>query len=258
MAAAAPWGAFTDDELWALPFGKTITPSWMVWSDGHCPSCAQGVPMYDWQAEALEMPWKLRCPHCRELFPKNDFGASYHSGPSEQGSFEPALADRSLLFNADHPAPTDPLHQFGVADGEGYAEGDKRWRYIGAYLIYGQWQQAVLGYSALELYRDGASASGWLRIVDSADARLACDSFEAASRYSPSGEDDVELLLARACAYHAVYDADRYDETGDGKQAGELAEKFYKRVLAAAPTARMRRSPQRWLQAGRSAVRNRR
>ena len=30
-------------------------------------------------------------------------------------------------------------------DGDGYVEGEKRWRFIGAYLIYGQWKQAVLG-----------------------------------------------------------------------------------------------------------------
>ena len=49
------------------------------------------------------------------------------------------------LFNAEHPDPADPLHRFGVDDGEGYVEGQNRWRFIGAYLVYGQWKQAVLG-----------------------------------------------------------------------------------------------------------------
>ncbi len=101
--------------------------------------------MYNWQIDALEQPWKVRCPHCRELFPKNDFAAFYRSGLDAHGVFDPARADRSLLFNAEHPDPADPLHRFGVDDGEGYVEGGKRWRFIGAYLIYGQWKQAVVG-----------------------------------------------------------------------------------------------------------------
>ena len=58
--------------------------------------------------------------------------------------FEPQRADRSLLFNAEHPAPSDPLHGFGVDDGEGYVADGKRWRFINAYLIFGQWKQAIV------------------------------------------------------------------------------------------------------------------
>lgn len=145
VANAQPWLDLSDDDLWALMFGATITRSWMVWSNGHCPSCEQGVPMYNWRMDALRRPWKVWCPHCSEAFPKNDFGAFYRSGLDEHGVFDPGRADRSLLFNAEHPDPDDPLHQFGVDDGEGFVQGEKRWRFIGAYLIYGQWKQAVLG-----------------------------------------------------------------------------------------------------------------
>jgi oligo-alginate lyase len=31
-----------------------------------------------------------------------------------------------------------------VDDGDGYVEGEQRWRFIGAYLIYGQWKQAIV------------------------------------------------------------------------------------------------------------------
>jgi len=136
---------FSDDELWELMFGCTISRSWMVWSNGYCPACKGDVPMYDWQIEALKYPWKVRCPHCQEFFPKNDFLRFYRSGLDGHGVFDPARADRALLYNLEHPSPDDPLHRFGVDDGEGYVEGDKRWRFIGAYLIYGQWKQAVLG-----------------------------------------------------------------------------------------------------------------
>jgi len=142
---AAPWLALSDEELWALMFGNTITRSWMVWSNGYCPACKEDVPMYNWEASPLAQPWKVRCPHCGALFPKNDFGAFYRSGLDERGVFDPARADRALLYNAEHPEPDDPLHQFCVDDGEGYVEGENRWRFIGAYLVYGQWKQAVYG-----------------------------------------------------------------------------------------------------------------
>ena len=145
VADAAPWVKLSDDELWELMFSNSIKRSWMVWSNGHCPACQKPVPMYEWIPAALERPWKMQCPQCRELFPKNDFGKFYRSGLNEQGIFEPARADRSLLFNAEHPDPADPLHRFGVDDGEGYVDGPKRWRFIGAYLIYGQWKQAIVG-----------------------------------------------------------------------------------------------------------------
>ncbi len=144
VTRARVWLDMPEDELWGLMFGATIPRSWMVWSNGHCPACEAGVPMYNWKMDALGHPWKVQCPHCGEFFPKNDFGAFYASGLDEHGVFDPAKADRSLLFNTEHPDPSDPLHRFGVDDGTGYVDGDKRWRFIGAYLIYGQWKQAIV------------------------------------------------------------------------------------------------------------------
>lgn len=145
VAAAQPWMRLSDDQLWELMFGNTIKRSWMVWSNGYCPACKKSVPMYQWQCDALRHPWKMECPHCHERFPKNDFAAFYRSGLNEQGVFEPVRADRSLLFNVEHPGLGDPLRSFGVDDGEGYVAEGNRWRFIGAYLIYGQWKQAVVG-----------------------------------------------------------------------------------------------------------------
>ncbi len=142
---ARPWMELSDDQVWGLMFGPGITRSWMVWSDGHCPACGENVPMYNWQMDAMSRPWKTWCPHCAAVFPTNDFAAFYRSGLDEHGVFDLTKADRSLLFNAAHPDPNDPLHQFGVDDGEGFVQDGKRWRFIGAYLIYGQWKQAVLG-----------------------------------------------------------------------------------------------------------------
>ena len=144
VAVAQPWLQMSDDELWDLMFSNGIKRSWMVWSNGHCPACQQPVPMYEWIADALGRPWKMQCPRCQEFFPKNDFEKFYRSGLNVQGIFEPARADRSLLFNVEHPDVGDPLHTFGVDDGEGYVAGEQRWRFIGAYLIYGQWKQAIV------------------------------------------------------------------------------------------------------------------
>ena len=145
VAAAQPWLDLSDEDLWGLMFGNTIRRSWQVWSDGYCPACRKPVPMYEWIPDALRQPWKMRCPQCQEWFPKNDFQKFYRSGLNAQAVFDPALADRSLLFNVEHPDASDPLHQFGVDDGEGYTADGKRWRFIGTYLIFGQWKQAIVG-----------------------------------------------------------------------------------------------------------------
>ncbi|MBN2089422.1 heparinase II/III family protein [candidate division KSB1 bacterium] len=139
---AAPWRAMTDDELWSSVFGSTISRSWMVWSNGYCPGCKESVAMYNWKIEPFK-PWKVQCPHCSELFPKNDFYAYYQSGLDEHGVFNPTIADTLLLFNKEHPDKIDPLHQFGVDDGEGYVNGENRWRFIGFYLIQGQWKRLI-------------------------------------------------------------------------------------------------------------------
>lgn len=146
IAAAAPWHAMSDEALWDLMFGATLPRSWMVWSNGHSPVTGEPVPMYMWKMDAMNHPWKTQDPTSGEWFPKNDFKAFYDSGLDAHGIFDAAKADRSLLFNAEHPDPADPLHNFGVDDGQGYVnEKGERWRFIATYIIYGQWKQAVLG-----------------------------------------------------------------------------------------------------------------
>lgn len=143
VTLAATWRNMPDADLRALMFGNTIKRAWSVYLGGACPVCRGNVPFMS-PIDALRHPWKVACPHCRELFPKNDFHAFYRSGLDADGVFDPALADRALLCNSEHPDPNDPLHRFGVDDGEGYVEGEHRWRFIGHYLIRGQWRQWVL------------------------------------------------------------------------------------------------------------------
>jgi hypothetical protein len=143
VADAGRWVGMPDADLRNEIFGPRITRSHMVWSSGYCPACRRPVPMYDWQIDAWANPWKVRCPHCSEQFPKNDFASFYRSGLDEHGIFEPKRADRRLLYNREHPGAADPLYRFGVDDGEGYVEGDHRWRFIGAYLLHGAWAQRI-------------------------------------------------------------------------------------------------------------------
>ena len=64
LKVARQWTERSDQELWSAMFGATIKRSWMVWSNGHCPSCKRSVPMYDWKMDPLHIPWKNTCPHC--------------------------------------------------------------------------------------------------------------------------------------------------------------------------------------------------
>ncbi|MEI8315637.1 MAG: heparinase II/III family protein [Verrucomicrobiota bacterium] len=168
---AAPWHTRSDTELWELMFGPTMTRARVVDADGCCPVCKVATPMYTWQLDAIQMPWKVACPHCAEQFPKNDFQAYYRSGLDVHGVFDPKLPDRRLLVNREHPDPTDPLHQFGVDDGEGYCDGQHRWRFVGTAMLCGLWRQAVLaGMEALStayvLTGDGSYAHQAAILID--------------------------------------------------------------------------------------------
>jgi hypothetical protein len=81
VAACQPWMELTDQQIWELMFAHTISRSWMVWSDGYCPACKKSVEMYLWKMEAWKAPWKVRCPNCQELFPKNDLLCLLQIGP---------------------------------------------------------------------------------------------------------------------------------------------------------------------------------
>ena len=167
---AQHWVQMSAAELRGLVFGPTIGRAWQVLSSGHCPSCRQSMTMFTWKVDALRHPWKVQCAHCGEFFPKNDFAAFYRSGLDAAGIFQPAQADRSLLGTG-----------VGVDDGEGYVEGDNRWRFIGHYLIAGQWRQLVL---------DGL--------------RALCEAYVVTGeiRYAQR----AEILLDRLADVHPTYD----------------------------------------------------
>ena len=225
VEAAQPWLKMSDEQLWSLMFGPNITRSWMVWSNGHCPACHKSVPMYQWVMDAVNHPWKVRCPHCNESFPKNDFAQFHASGLDEHGVFQPERADRKLLFNAEHPDASDPLRSFGVDDGEGYVDGEKRWRFIGAYLVYGQWKQRVVNgirklAEAYAVSGDPACARKAAILLDRvADLYPSFDHVQQAVVYETVKTDGYVSTWHDACeetrymtlAYDMVFDALRDD-----------------------------------------------
>jgi len=133
IAQAEPWHARSDAELWELMFGPTIKRSWSVCTNGFCPTCKGVTPGTNWKIDVRLAPWKVSCPRCGDQFPKNDFHAYYRSGLDRHGVFDSNLADRRLLGAG-----------FGVDDGDGYCEGEQRWRFIGAYILGGVWKQEML------------------------------------------------------------------------------------------------------------------
>ena len=143
---AAYWRGLSYDELWDKMFQPNTGPrSLMVWSDGYCPTCGETIGMYDWYTNPANAPWKVFCPKCHDCFPKNDFKAFYDSGIDPRtGLFGYAAADQTLLYNEEHPDPTDPLHKYGIDDGRGYFNGTNRWYFIGYYQYRGAWYNDIL------------------------------------------------------------------------------------------------------------------
>ncbi len=109
-----------------------------------CPSCGKGIAPYGNYPWRVGGDWKLKCPNCGAIFPKNDFRAFYESALDEHGFFRRELGDQSLLFNTEHPDPKDPLHKIYVDDGYGMMDekGNKH-LFIGYYNDFIQWKRIV-------------------------------------------------------------------------------------------------------------------
>ena len=150
LAAAASWVKRTDDELWemvpAQELPRTVYTNKGVIYEGqkpYCPGCDEVAPAKygrTWWKFDGSRPWKIQCKNCNEVYPKNDFGAFYQSALDEHGMFRRKLGDRSLLLNADHPDPKDPLHKLYVDDGYGmFDEQGKRHDVIAYYCQSALW-----------------------------------------------------------------------------------------------------------------------
>ena len=140
-----------DDALWRSIHSWEVPRAIGVNRDHGCPNCGQaiygdrGSNLYAFAASGVKEPWKVQCPNCEELFPKNDFLAFYKSGISEKdGFFHYADADRSLLFNVDHPDPNDPKHKWCVDDGRGWIdEHGHQHQFIATYMYRSAWRVPI-------------------------------------------------------------------------------------------------------------------
>ncbi|MFA5244876.1 MAG: heparinase II/III family protein, partial [Pedobacter sp.] len=76
-------------------------------------------------------------------------GKFYESALDERGQFDVSKGDKSLLFNTEHPDPSDPLHKYGVDDGFGFIDQNGRaHRFIG-YYVWKKWDYISDGLAAL-------------------------------------------------------------------------------------------------------------
>ncbi len=155
VRAANVYVQLSDDYLWKLMAGNELPRSLHVCfpqGEGkYCPGCGMGINKfghYPWGWGHFSNPWKLTCPNCGAVFPKNDFAKYYESCIDEKGIFNPKKGDRSLLFNTEHPDANDPLHMYGVDDGYGWTDKDgKKYQFV-AY--YSHWMQMSTPRSMLD------------------------------------------------------------------------------------------------------------
>ncbi len=116
MAGGDRWVKYDDEKLRSMVVPPEVPRGYQIHNFG-CP--VHGVKvhekgLYSWIID-VDKPYKVKCPVGGEEYPSNDFAAFLASG----------MKDRSLLFNAEHPDPNDPLHKQYVDDGWGWnKEGD--------------------------------------------------------------------------------------------------------------------------------------
>jgi hypothetical protein len=154
LETCRPWMAMSDDEAWSWVTGQAVPRGTHVNPDLGCPSCGRDLYRhgnYPWLV-SLDRPWKLGCPSCSEVFPKNDYAGFHSSGLGKGGVFSAEQANRSLLFHSGHPNPSDPEHGYAVDDGLGWIDGEgNRWWFVAYYNHWCTWTEIPVAAYALGL-----------------------------------------------------------------------------------------------------------
>ena len=150
VSGAAGYLELSDDELWKMIASQELPRDIHTNKEDGCPNCGAGIfkhGNYPWRKAGA---WKLKCPNCGEVYPKNDFWEFYKTALDEHGFFRHELGNRKLLLNAEHPDPKDPLHKLYVDDGYGmFDENGKKHRVIAYYNSWIHWKEITRTLGAL-------------------------------------------------------------------------------------------------------------
>jgi hypothetical protein len=155
------------DFLWESVPGPNLPRSYGVNQVLGSPITGRDIDQYGnypYQADPLNVPWKIVDPSSGYVFPTNDFGAYYRSGLDEHGIFRPELADRSLLVNTLYP---ERGPDWGVDDGFGWVdENGNRYTFIAYYTHWFLWYggSSVIQ-TAIQTLRDAYLYTGDIRFA---------------------------------------------------------------------------------------------
>ena len=134
----------SDEQLWRLMFGATIPRSWMVCSNGHCPACDKPVPMYDWKIDALKEPVEAPLPALPGTVPEERLREVPRIRPRRARRLRPEEGRPLAAVQRRAPRQVRPdCTPSASTTAPATSKDGKRWRFIPAYLVYGQWKQAV-------------------------------------------------------------------------------------------------------------------
>ncbi len=191
-----------NNDLWVSIPSQMVPRASYVNRKWGCPKCGPAIfktGYYPWIK--LHGQWKLQCPTCKEKFPKNDFYKYYLSGIDRKGNFNPDKADKSLLFNTEHPDPKDPLHKFGVDDGTGYVRnGNEYYAFIAHYNLNSNWHS-------------GGSSGFNYRIDNPLDKALALG-FAYAYTEKPVYAEKAAVILDRFADLYPDFDLNYWARRG--------------------------------------------
>jgi len=147
ISAAGYWLNMSDDDLWQLIPAQELPRGIHTNKVIGCPNCGDGIVPYGnypWRHDFWNNDfgrWKIKCPNCGQVYPKNDFKAFYDTALDEHGMFRRALGDRSLLHNETCTDTGNPACTVHVDDGYGMLDADGNTHFAIAYYVqWGHWR----------------------------------------------------------------------------------------------------------------------
>lgn len=188
IAYAKPWMTMSYDQVWNFLSEQSIPRALWTGKPPRCPIHGSLEAHGDYAYTTIpENRWKVRCPVGGETWPTNDFEAYYKSGKNGNNLFDPARANRGLLYSQD------PSRGYGVDDGNGYVDGaGNRYHFVGYYAFWGIWNRiARSDYNAVTVL-----SKAYLLTGDAEYARRAA------------------LLIARAADLYAALDTSYWTARG--------------------------------------------